>query len=65
MKYTVVFHRTEEGISVSVPELPGCGSEGETEEEVLTNIQDAIREYLAAVAELNRDRETHEIDVAV
>lgn len=65
MKYTVVFHRTEEGISVSVPGLPGCWSEGETEEEALTNIQDAIREYLAAVAEMNRDRETHEIDVAV
>lgn len=47
MKYTVVFHRTEEGISVSVPGLPGCWSEGDTEEEALTNIQDAIREYLA------------------
>lgn len=67
MKYTVVFHRTEEGISVSVPGPPGCWSEGEgeTEEDVLTNIQDAIREYLAAVAEMNRERETHEIDVAV
>jgi len=39
MKYTVVFHRTEEGIGVSVPGLPGCRSEGETEEEALTNIQ--------------------------
>jgi len=26
MKYTVIFHRTEEGISVSVPGLPGCWS---------------------------------------
>ncbi len=65
MKYTVVFHPTEEGIGVSVPGLPGCWSEGDTEEEALTNIQDAIREYLAAVAEMNRDRETHEIGVAV
>lgn len=65
MKYTVVFHRTEEGISVSVPGLPGCWSAGETEEDALTNILDAIREYLAAVAEMNRDRETQEIDVAV
>ena len=64
MKYTVIFHRTEEGISVSVPGLPGCWSEGETEEVALENIQDAIQEYLAAVKEMNRDQETHEIEVA-
>lgn len=63
MKYTVVFHRTEEGISVSVPGLPGCWSEGDTEEEALENIQDAIQEYLAAVKEMSRDQETHEIEV--
>ena len=64
MKYTVIFHRSEEGISVSVPGLPGCWSEGDTEAEALDNIQDAIREYLAAVKEMNRDKETYEIDVA-
>ena len=61
MKYTVVFHRTDEGISVSVPGLPGCWSEGDTEEEALENIQDAIEQYLAAVKEMNCDQETHEI----
>jgi predicted RNase H-like HicB family nuclease len=65
MKYTIVFHRTEEGISVSVPGLPGCWSEGDTEEEALENIQDAICEYLAAVAEMNREQETREIEVVV
>jgi predicted RNase H-like HicB family nuclease len=35
----------EEGISVSVPGLPGCWFEGETEEEALEKIQDAIQEY--------------------
>ncbi|MGH9960621.1 MAG: type II toxin-antitoxin system HicB family antitoxin [Pyrinomonadaceae bacterium] len=63
MKYTVIFHRTEEGISVSVPGLPGCWSEGDTEEEALENIQDAIREYLAAVKEISRDQEAHEIEI--
>ena len=63
MKYTVIFHRTEEGISVSVPGLPGCWSEGNAEEEALENIQDAIQEYLAAVKEMNRNQETHEIEV--
>ena len=58
MKYTIVFHRTNEGISVSVPGLPGCWSEGDTEEEALENIQDAIQEYLIAVKEVSRDQET-------
>jgi len=44
--------RSGEGYSVSVPELPGCVSQGETEEEALTNIEDAIREYLQTAEEL-------------
>lgn len=64
MKYTVVFHRTEEGISVSVPGLPGCWSEGDTEEEALENIQDAIRDYLAAAKDLSRGQETREVEIA-
>ena len=51
MKYHVVVHETEEGFSVSVPGLPGCRSEGDTEDEALLNIQDAIREYLEAAEE--------------
>ena len=48
MKLTVVLHQSEEGYSVSVPELPGCLSQGESEQEALSNIEDAVREYLAA-----------------
>lgn len=51
MKYKIALYRSEEGISVCVPALPGCWSEGDTEEEALANIQDAIREYLAALEE--------------
>jgi predicted RNase H-like HicB family nuclease len=51
MKYRVVIHKTGEGYSVSCPGLPGCWSQGGTETEALENIQDAIQEYLAAVAE--------------
>ena len=35
MKYTVIFHRTEESVSVSMPGLPGCWSESDTEEDTL------------------------------
>jgi len=37
MTYKVAIHRTDEGISVSVPALPACWSEGDTEEEALEN----------------------------
>ncbi len=49
MKYKIALYESEEGYSVSVPGLPGCWSQGETEEEAIENIRDAIREYLAAV----------------
>jgi predicted RNase H-like HicB family nuclease len=63
MKYKVALHRTEEGISVSVPALPGCWSEGDTEEEALENIKDAIREFLAALEERVKDAEVREVEV--
>ena len=63
MKYQVTLHRTEEGISVSVPALPGCWSEGDTEEEALANIRDAIQEYLAALEDRCRGAEVREVEV--
>lgn len=48
MIYKVRFQQSEEGYSVYCPGLPGCWSQGETEEEALANIRDAISEYLAA-----------------
>lgn len=35
MKYKVVLRQSEEGFSVSCPGLPGCWSQGKTEEEAL------------------------------
>jgi len=64
MTYRVALRRTEEGISVTCPGLPGCWSQGATEEEALDNIRDAIREYLAAAAELSADAEIREVSVA-
>jgi predicted RNase H-like HicB family nuclease len=52
MKYPVALIRTEEGYSVSCPGLPGCWSQGATEEEALANIRDAIREYIETAKQL-------------
>ena len=57
MTYKIAMHRSDEGISVSVPSLPGCWSEGDTEVEALANIQDAIRGYLAALDDRFRHAE--------
>lgn len=65
MKYTVVLQRTDEGFSVGCPGLPGCWSQGDTEQEALENIQAAIQEYLAAVRDSLHDREFREVEVAV
>jgi len=65
MKYFVVLKRTDEGYSVFCPGLPGCWSQGDTEAEAIENIQDAIQEYLAAVADSLKDEDVREIEVAV
>jgi predicted RNase H-like HicB family nuclease len=52
MKYKVIFQETEKGFAVSALGLPGCHSQGTTEEEALENITAAIREYLAVREEL-------------
>jgi predicted RNase H-like HicB family nuclease len=65
MKYKVVIKESEEGFSVSCPGLPGCWSQGATEEEALENIQDAIAEYLGAIDELVKGQDVREVRVAV
>jgi predicted RNase H-like HicB family nuclease len=58
-------HRTDEGISVSVPGLPGCWSEGDTEEEAIANIRDAIQEYLAALDDQWSGADVRDVEVTV
>ena len=64
MKYKIALHKSEEGFSASVPGLPGCWSQGSTEQEALDNIEDAIREYLAAREDLFLGATVREVDVA-
>lgn len=63
MKYKVNIKKTEEGYSVWCPGLPGCWSQGDTEEEALENIKDAIASYLDAVEELNKDEESRFVEI--
>jgi predicted RNase H-like HicB family nuclease len=50
VKLKVVLEPSEEGgYTVHVPSLPGCISEGDTEEEALLNIREAIELYLEPV----------------
>src|SRR5439155_27283927 len=65
MKYTVLIEESDEGFAVSVPGLPGCHSQGDTEAEALANIADAIREYLAVVQELAQSAGTKLAEVEV
>jgi predicted RNase H-like HicB family nuclease len=63
MRYRVALHKSEEGYSVSVPGLPGCWSQGGTENEALENIRDAVREYLSVVEDQLRGEDVREIEV--
>ena len=65
MKYKIALRRDDEGFSVSAPGLPGCRSQGATEDEAIANIADAIREYLAARDDLLRESEIREIEIVV
>jgi predicted RNase H-like HicB family nuclease len=65
MKYTVLIEPSDEGFAVSVPGLPGCHSQGDTEAEALANIADAIREYLEVVQELVRSGTCKSAEVEV
>lgn len=65
MVYKVVLEKTNEGYSVSVPGLPGCWSQGETEIEAIENARIAIEEYLAARDELIRGADVREVEVRI
>lgn len=64
MRYKVNIQKTDEGYSVWVPGLPGCWSQGATEDDALDNIRDAIQSYLETVEELGRGKESRYVEVA-
>jgi len=66
MRFRVMLKKTDEGYAVWCPSLPGCWSQGETEEEALQNIRDAIQEYLEAVQQAaNEADHVREVEVSL
>jgi predicted RNase H-like HicB family nuclease len=63
MIYKVNLEKTEEGYAVWVPGLPGCWSQGNTEEDALENIKDAIISYLETVEELTKNKEFRYVEI--
>jgi predicted RNase H-like HicB family nuclease len=65
MRYKVVVQHSDEGVSVSVPGLPGCWSQGANEKEALENVRSAIEEYLAVIQEQTKGTDVREVEVTV
>jgi predicted RNase H-like HicB family nuclease len=68
MKFTITITKDEDGMFIAeCPSIPGCISQGKTEEEAQRNIQDAIKETLAVRAEMGMPLTiaTKQIEVAV
>lgn len=50
MKYRVLIEQDEDGVYVAkVPALPGCISQGQTREEAVENVREAIAAYLESL----------------
>ncbi|MFM8634842.1 MAG: type II toxin-antitoxin system HicB family antitoxin [Planctomycetia bacterium] len=63
--YPVILKRSDEGFAVGCPALPGCWSQGATEQEALANIRIAIEEYLEARQSLLADEDTRVVTVSL
>jgi len=67
MKLKVVVHEAEEGgYWAEVPALPGCATQGETFEELLQNLYEAIEGCLSVdIAEPQTTKHDHVVNIAI
>lgn len=66
LKYTAVFEPAQEGgYVVTVPALPGCITEGDTFEEAVRMVKDAIKGYLAVLKDEGQEIPQETEDVIV
>lgn len=69
MRYTIILEAEEEGgFHVWCPALKGCHSQGETQEEALENIQEAMAAYLESLQDdrlpIPEDVTVHQVEAA-
>lgn len=64
MVYTVVVHKSRYGYDISCPALPGCHSQGDSRDEALSNIKDAIATYLKMIRLETKGEKTARVVVA-
>lgn len=66
LEYTVIFEPAEEsGYVASVPTLPGCATQGETFEEAVEMVKDAIKGYLEVLKEEKQAIPQEKSDVVI
>lgn len=68
MKFTITMHQDEDGVFIAeCAAIPGCISQGATEEEAERNVREAIRECLIVRAEngMPLTLETREVEVSL
>lgn len=67
MKLKVVIHTAEEGgYWAEVPAIPGCATQGDTFEELLQNIYEAVEGCLSVEeADLQLDKDAQILEIAV
>jgi predicted RNase H-like HicB family nuclease len=68
MKFLTTLERDEDGVWIAeCPSIPGCVSQGETRQEAVTNIREAIAACLEVRADLGMPLtiETQQVEVAV
>ena len=51
MKYTVIVEKSKEGFGAYVPDLPGCVAVGETKDEVIQLVREAIEFHIESMKE--------------
>jgi len=67
LKIKVVVHEAEEGgYWAEVPAIPGCGTQGETMEELMANVHEAIEACLAVdVSQLDNAASDRVLEIAL
>ena len=63
MKYPVVINKSQYGYDAHCPVLSGRHSQGDTLNEAIENIKDAINTYLHMIAEETKDAVVYEVEV--